>query len=136
MMAIDTLDSLLERLCAEQRLRGEVMQGITMQRAYDEWSRRGGPCQPFEDAHLDRVFQAGIAYALGLLGQRYLGVDQWEGGDGTETVEGDVLVEIGNIFWAARLVDGDGDPLNGERLRQALLHQSDNVIPLRGGRHD
>lgn len=127
----ETLDSLMDRLCHEQRLRGQVIQGIAIQRAYDEWSRAGMPNEPFADAHLDRVFQAGICYALHLFGKHYMGVEQWDGGDGTETIDGDVLVEIGNIFRAAEIVDAEGDPLDGRRIYEALIGDMSNVLPLR-----
>lgn len=53
--------------------------------------------------------QAGMQFALRLFGQQIAGVERWEGGDGSETVEGDVIAEYQNIGKAAGWVDEHGD---------------------------
>lgn len=58
----------------------------------------------------DPKVQQGITWALGQVGAQ-LGAEDWAGGDGSESVEGDVGAEISNIMRAAGLVDADGEPL-------------------------
>lgn len=130
-MTTQTLDGLITQLCSEQQLRGEVIQGASIQRSYNEWSKAGMPPEPFEDTHLDRVFQSGIEYALRLFATKYMGVKQWDGGDGTETIEGDVMVEFGNIFAEAGLKDRDGDPYDGQQLKKLIYPEGGNVTPMR-----
>lgn len=72
-------------------------------------------CAPWEngsieipdwDSPLHMVFQAGISYALQRVGAA-VGAKSWEGGDGTETIEGDVHVEICNILKAADMFEDE-----------------------------
>lgn len=57
--------------------------------------------------------QWGMSYALDLFGWRIAGIETWEGGDGSESVDGDVLAEFNNIARAAGWVNADGDPVFG-----------------------
>ena len=58
---------------------------------------------PYDDAA-----QAAMAWTLDQVGA-YLGVEGWERGDGSESVEGDVNAEIGHILQAAGLIDDNGE---------------------------
>lgn len=83
------------------------------------------PDQPTETVDLDLQdpqFQRAIQWTLNLVG-RHLGAKEWEGGDGSETVEGDVSAEINNIMRAAGLVDGHGDVVQGPAFRQDLIER-------------
>ena len=55
----------------------------------------------------DETAQLAMSWTLRLVA-RTLGVKDWVGGDGSETVEGDVSAEIWNILTEAGLVDDDG----------------------------
>lgn len=72
-------------------------------------------CAPWEngsteipdwDSPLHCVFQAGISYTLQQVGAA-VGAESWEGGDGSETIEGDVHVEICNILKAADMYEDE-----------------------------
>lgn len=83
------------------------------------------PDQPTETDDLDLQdpqFQRAIQWTLNLVG-RHLGAKDWEGGDGSETVEGDVSAEIDNIMRAAGLVDGHGDVVQVPAFRQDLIER-------------
>lgn len=59
----------------------------------------------------DPQFQNGIAWTLWRLAL-FLGVNTWEEGDGSETVEGDADMEIHNILTAAGVWDAEaGKPV-------------------------
>lgn len=114
-----TLDKSISELCTEQQLRGEVIQGANIQRAYNEWSKAGNPCELPTNAHLERVFQSGIEYALNLLSGK-MGVSEYQWGDGSESVDGDVEITIDNIFREAGLADENGDVYTPLELAQKL----------------
>ena len=61
--------------------------------------------------------QAGMQFALGLFARQIAGASAWEGGDGSETVEGDVLAEFNNIAKAVGWVDEHGDVQFGPLTR-------------------
>lgn len=88
--------------------------------------RRGydylGPClTPNEHAsalaaQAEEAMDTGATKAIEILA-RALGVKQWEGGDGTETWDGDVSVEIGNVLKAAGVYEDE----NGTVATHAAL---------------
>lgn len=57
--------------------------------------------------------QWGMQYALSLFGKHIAGIENWEVGDGSESVDGDVLAEFHNIAKAAGWVNVDGDTVFG-----------------------
>ncbi|GGZ22056.1 hypothetical protein [Asticcacaulis endophyticus] len=67
------------------------------------------------DLYDDKVQQA-ISWTLDQVGAA-LGAENWDGGDGLESVEGDVYVEIANILKAAGLVDAEGEPITAATYR-------------------
>lgn len=70
----------------------------------------------------DPTIQRAISWTLDLVG-RHLGAKEWAGGDGSETVEGDVSDEITNIMRAAGLVDGAGEVVQVSAFRQDLIER-------------
>lgn len=79
------------------------------------WQYHVGP-PPSDDSPLSAVFGAGMAYTEALLAQR-LGVDRYEGGDGSESFDGDATQTLVNILAAAGLYDAETGEL--ARLRTA-----------------
>lgn len=126
----EQLNDLIKSLSQSQRLRGELLGAAQLQAAYEEWSRDGCPIEGPNHAQLEHVFQHGIIYGMQLLGKEWMGIKgKWYVAGGSESVEGDVLSEIGAIFEAAGLVNDDGEPLNGDALRNLLPDRS-NVVKL------
>lgn len=76
-----------------------------LQEACAPWEN-GSTEIPDWDSPLHIVFQAGISYALQQVGAA-VGAEFWEGSDGTETIEGDVHVEICNILKAADMYEDE-----------------------------
>ncbi len=70
---------------------------------------------PDWDSPLMNVWQAAIIWTLGIVGE-VVGAKEWERGDGSETLDGDVSAEVTNIMRAAGLVNSDGDPITGKEL--------------------
>lgn len=96
-----------------------------LSKACEQWTK--GSTEPPEwDSPLHGVFQAGISYTLNLVGSA-VGATSWEGGDGTETIEGDVHVEVMNIMKAAGMFDDDDGAFATlaeiRRLRAALAER-------------
>ena len=82
--------------------------------ACEPWKMCSGD-PPDWDSPLMNVWQAAICWTLSIVGKQ-LGATDWEGGDGTETLDGDVAQEVMNIMRAAGLVNKDGDPIRREDL--------------------
>ncbi len=122
-----TLDQLIKNLCEEQQLRQSLIRAVSLQQDYEEWEPDFMYPVPFENAQLNHVYQEGIKFALCTFAIGYMGAKSWEAGDGSETVEGDVLQEFSNIFKAAGLVNDDGDPISGDGLR--IMFGQDVKIP-------
>lgn len=67
----------------------------------------------------EEAMDSGATKAIELLA-KWLGVAQWEGGDGTETWDGDVSVEIGNVLKAAGVYEDE----NGTVATHAALAEA------------
>lgn len=76
------------------------------------------------DETAQRVMSWTLARVAGVLG-----VAKWEGGDGTESVEGDVDVEVCNILQAGGLVTPDGDILTAERFASLPVEPTPPAAP-------
>lgn len=114
-----TLQGIVTELCETQRLRGQVLQACSMQKSYDEWSKDGHPKEGPDHEQLHLVFQWGIQYALDMLAPR-MGVERYDAGDGSESVEGDVSITIDNIIREAGLAHENGDVFSAEEIKSKL----------------
>jgi hypothetical protein len=54
-----------------------------------------------------------MQYALALFGRHIAGIEQWEAGAGSESVDGDVITEFHNIAKAAGWIGVNGDTIFG-----------------------
>lgn len=86
--------------------------------ACEPWKLCSGD-PPDWDSPLMDVWQAAICWTLRIVGAT-LGAKDWETGDGSETLDGDVAAEVGNIMRAAGLVNSDGDPITRDELAALL----------------
>lgn len=82
--------------------------------ACEPWKTCSGD-PPDWDSPLMNVWQAAIVWTLQIVGG-VVGAKDWEGGDGSETLDGDVAAEVTNIMRAAGLVNSEGDPITREDL--------------------
>lgn len=85
---------------------------LVIAEACKPWELCSGDPPPW-DSPLMNVWQAAICWTLAIVGKS-LGAEDWEGGDGSETLDGDVSAEVTHIMRAAGLVNRDGDPITRE----------------------
>lgn len=111
---------LCEMLLAEiDKLRART----TVEQACEPWKHcTGGP--PDWDSPLQNVWQAACCWTLDIVG-RALGAEDWECGDGSETIDGDIAAEVGNIMRAAGLVNKDGDMITKADLAAKIADHRD-----------
>lgn len=99
-------------------------------RAQDDTSRKGEEPDPYGDRE-----QWGMTFALRQFAAG-LRVEKWEGGDGSESVEGDVWAEFDNIAKAGGFyVTPDGDTMltMGPDALRAALSRPLEAAPVDGG---
>lgn len=69
--------------------------------------------EPVERDPYGEAEQWGMQYALALFGRHIAGIEQWEAGAGSESVDGDVITEFHNIAKAAGWIGVNGDTIFG-----------------------
>lgn len=96
-----------DRLLSSARLEARPAPSTDLWEACKPWEFHLGPPPP-DDSPLSAVFGAGMAYTENLLA-KLLGVDKYEGGDGSENFDQDATKTLENILVAAKLYDpGEG----------------------------